>query len=164
MVTGGGSRALSAGRKDSEALREKLWLMFDMTQREQQSGEKWCAIQMMIAAAAHSCFLNGREKTWILGISLKWKRESNSGEKKVVFFSGERRLKLNDSIPRSADFSIKIDRETKCNSAVTFLSKAKSWFLFFLTPQSITAPPFHRSPVRTRQSLNKCSRSTAALQ
>lgn len=40
-----------------------------MTHREEQSGEKWCAIQMMIAAAAaHSCILNGRGKTGSLEI------------------------------------------------------------------------------------------------
>lgn len=89
------------------------------------------------------------------------KRAQFIGEKEGSF-PGEKRFKLNDSIQKSTDFSIK--KKKKCSSAVTFLLQETSHSLFFRALQIITALAFHGSPARTSLNLKRCHRNTAALQ
>lgn len=87
-----------------------------MSQREEQSGAKCCAIQMTIAGEVHSCIPNGRGKQRVLGNSLICKKGDKFRENIRIFFLWEEELKLNDLKPRSADVRKERNKMQICSS------------------------------------------------
>lgn len=94
VLTDAKSQALSATDKDSQALREKIWLLFDMRLREEQSNEKTTCNKNNYCSISAVSSVEGKKH--ILGNNLKQKRQSNTGERSKQVFPGEIRIKIND--------------------------------------------------------------------